>query len=190
MIIYKTTNLVNGKIYVGQSINPTNNYLGSGCLLHKAIKKYNKKNFKRETLEECSTIEELNKKEDYWIKKLKSKNKDIGYNIKDGGLNGLHSDETKKKIKKARQLQKFSEETRKKMSKAGKGRKKSEEHKRKIGEANKGKVYSIEIRKIMSEKKKELLKDKTKHPMFGKKHSEESKQKMRDARLGKKFPRK
>ena len=40
MIIYKTTNLVNGKIYIGQDSNNNPNYYGSGTLLHKAIKKY------------------------------------------------------------------------------------------------------------------------------------------------------
>jgi hypothetical protein len=52
-IIYKTTNLVNGKFYIGkhnQSTDLFDGYYGSGSLLKKAIKKYGKDNFIRETL--------------------------------------------------------------------------------------------------------------------------------------------
>ena len=46
MIIYKTTNLVNGKIYIGKDSKNNPNYLGSGNLLKKALIKYGKENFK------------------------------------------------------------------------------------------------------------------------------------------------
>lgn len=51
-IIYKTTNLINNKIYVGMHSTDTLNdgYLGSGWILKQAIKKYSKENFKREVL--------------------------------------------------------------------------------------------------------------------------------------------
>jgi hypothetical protein len=45
MIIYKTTNIINGKYYVGKDINNSESYLGSGVLLKRAIKKYGKENF-------------------------------------------------------------------------------------------------------------------------------------------------
>ena len=47
MIIYKTTNLINGKIYIGMSKNKKENYLGSGIYLKYAIDKYGKENFKK-----------------------------------------------------------------------------------------------------------------------------------------------
>lgn len=51
--IYKTTNLINQKYYIG--MHSTNNiddgYLGSGKKLYYAIKKYGKENFKREIIE-------------------------------------------------------------------------------------------------------------------------------------------
>jgi len=88
MIIYKTINLINGKIYVGQDSNNNPDYLGSGLLLEKAFEKYGKENFKKEILEECFSKEELNIREIFWIKELNSNNKDIGYNIAKGGLGG------------------------------------------------------------------------------------------------------
>ena len=42
-IIYKTTNLVNGKIYVGQTTRDDENYIGSGSVLLQAVKKYGRK---------------------------------------------------------------------------------------------------------------------------------------------------
>ena len=88
MIIYKTTNLVNGKIYIGQDSKNNPKYLGSGTILKKAIKKYGKDNFIKEIIDECTTIDELNRKEVYWIDKLDSTIRDIGYNISYGGEEG------------------------------------------------------------------------------------------------------
>jgi len=88
MIIYKTTNLINGKIYVGQTITDDPHYYGSGMMILWSIKKYGKENFKREILEECNDRNELNERERYWIKQLNSTNKDIGYNISMGGEQG------------------------------------------------------------------------------------------------------
>jgi group I intron endonuclease len=88
MIIYKTTNLINGKIYVGKDKNSNSYYLGSGFLLKQAIKKYGKCNFKKETIEECYDENTLNLKEKYWISELKSQTRRIGYNVADGGYGG------------------------------------------------------------------------------------------------------
>ena len=50
-VIYKVTNNVNGKIYIGKNATNNPHYFGSGIILRNAIKKYNKKNFKKEILE-------------------------------------------------------------------------------------------------------------------------------------------
>ena len=87
MIIYKTTNLINGKIYIGQTRKTAPSYYGSGTVIRHAIKKYGKENFSREILEECCTEKELNEREIYWIDFYDSCNPDIGYNILIGGAN-------------------------------------------------------------------------------------------------------
>jgi len=101
MIIYKTTNLINGKIYIGQDTNNNEKYLGSGKLLKMAIKKYGKSSFIKEIIDSTNNKEELNLKEIFWIKHLKSNDRSIGYNITEGGegiVGYKHSEEAKNKM--------------------------------------------------------------------------------------------
>lgn len=86
MVVYKITNLVNGKIYVGKSVRNPKNYYGSGKLIKQAIKKYGIENFQKEILETCDSLDHLSKREQYWINELNSKV--CGYNIADGGTGG------------------------------------------------------------------------------------------------------
>jgi hypothetical protein len=88
MIIYKTTNLVNGKIYIGQDRNNNPEYYGSGKNIILAIKKYDKINFTKEILEQCIDENHLCEREIYWIKYYNSTDKCIGYNISHGGKEG------------------------------------------------------------------------------------------------------
>lgn len=92
MYIYKTTNQINGKIYIGKCKKPANetlDYLGSGILLKKAIEKYGIENFKKEILDYASDLNSLNKKEIVWIKYTSSCDRNIGYNISKGGDGGF-----------------------------------------------------------------------------------------------------
>lgn len=88
MIIYKTTNLIDKKFYIGKDKYNNPNYIGSGKLLHKAIKKYGVENFQKEVIEECYTEEQLNEREKFWIKILNATDRKIGYNISIGGEGG------------------------------------------------------------------------------------------------------
>jgi group I intron endonuclease len=88
MIIYKTINLINNKIYIGKQKLYTISYFGSGKLIKAAIKKYGKQNFKKEIVQECFSLKELNEQETFWILKLESFKKEIGYNISFGGDGG------------------------------------------------------------------------------------------------------
>lgn len=94
-IIYKTTNQINGKIYVGQhkiespELSATfDGYLGSGKLLIRAVNKYGEENFYRETLELCYSKKLTDEREIYWIKELSATDRNIGYNIGLGGNGG------------------------------------------------------------------------------------------------------
>lgn len=77
--IYKITNLVNGKTYIGQSNNIERRFKehqqkgeSSRIPVDIAIKKYGKDMFSYDIVEECK-LEELNEKETYWIKKISYK---------------------------------------------------------------------------------------------------------------------
>ena len=98
-VIYKTTNLVNGKIYIGKDAKNRSTYFGSGTILKQAIKKYGVENFKKEILEVCENLKVLAEKEIYWIEKFDARNSSIGYNIAKGG-NGGDPDLCSKNIKK------------------------------------------------------------------------------------------
>lgn len=91
MYIYKTTNLINGKFYIGKcskSVNSSTKYFGSGNLLCKAINKYGIENFIKEILFETDNIDELNEKEKEYIDLLDACNRNIAYNIAKGGEGG------------------------------------------------------------------------------------------------------
>ena len=88
MIIYKITNQVNSKIYIGQDKHNNPNYLGSGKILHLAFKKYGAENFIKEIIEVCESKEHLDERERYWINFYKSTDRNIGYNIALGGDGG------------------------------------------------------------------------------------------------------
>ena len=86
--IYKITNLINHKIYIGQHYGyEDDSYMGSGELIKRAIIKYGKENFKKEIIEICQTASETNLKEDYYITFFNSYTPK-GYNIAVGGSGG------------------------------------------------------------------------------------------------------
>lgn len=90
MFIYKTTNLINDKKYIGLCSRKSGSkeYVGSGKLLRNAIKKYGINNFKRVILEECSNEVELRNAEIKWISYYNAVNDDSFYNLHAGGRGG------------------------------------------------------------------------------------------------------
>jgi len=97
--LYKTINLINGKYYYGKHSTDVvdDGYLGSGTILAMAIKKHGKHNFKREILEFCNDIEELNQKEKSMITESDVKSSKC-YNIALGGQGGNLGPIVNKKI--------------------------------------------------------------------------------------------
>jgi hypothetical protein len=57
-IVYKTTNLINGKMYIGVDSKNDKTYLGSGKILKKSISKYGIENFRKEIIMEFKTDKE------------------------------------------------------------------------------------------------------------------------------------
>lgn len=155
MIIYKATNIFNGKIYIGQttqkmSDRKTDHKLkaikhNSQNYFHRAIRKYGIDNFNWEIIDTAKDRDELNEKEKYWIEYYNSINYNIGYNSKTGGNQPKFNDEIKIKI-----------------GLSGKGKKRSEEFKEnlRINMSGKGNHF------------------------FGKKHTEETKEKISKSRKG------
>lgn len=87
--IYMTTNLVNGKKYIGKHKGEINDsYLGSGTLLLRAIKKYGKENFKKDILYISKNEKENSIKEREFIKYYNAVLDDNFYNIHEGGDGG------------------------------------------------------------------------------------------------------
>ena len=156
--IYKTTNNINGKIYIGQRFSNRRDieYLGSGKILKLAIKKYGKKNFTKEIIEICLTKSALDKREIYWIDFFDSRNRKIGYNITKGGGGTLG-------VKLV-----FTEEHKLNISKSKKGKTLTEEHKLSISK------YHADI-------------SGDKNPMFGKTHTKEVKELLKTINIGKKY---
>lgn len=87
--IYITTNILNGKRYIGQkkwdNASRWKSYLGSGYYLMKDIDKYGKENFNRDIVDYAFDLEELNKKERIWISEYDAVNSTDYYNAIDGG---------------------------------------------------------------------------------------------------------
>lgn len=88
--IYITTNLINGKRYIGQRkfSRKWQSYLGSGKIIKQALSKYGRENFYRDIVDIGYTSEELNNLEIEWINNYKAYESDDFYNIADGGKSG------------------------------------------------------------------------------------------------------
>lgn len=117
-MIYKITNNVNGKYYIGkhETCKVNDSYFGSGKLLDLAIIKYGKGSFTKDIIEYCTDADHLNCREIFWIKELNSVSPK-GYNINTGGKGGdtFTNDPNKEyrleQVRKARKAVKpFSEE--------------------------------------------------------------------------------
>lgn len=131
-VVYMHVNKINNKKYIGITQQKVKKRWQRGegyirCpLFYNAIKKYGWDNFNHEILFENLSKEDACRIETELIKFYKSNDRNLGYNISDGGncvWYGLH----------------HSEETKKKISTTHKGRKLSEEHKAKLSIASSGK---------------------------------------------------
>lgn len=97
--IYKTTNLINQKQYIGKHYGELNDsYLGSGKLIKKAIEKYGKENFKKEILYIAKDNDEANIKEKEFIKIYNAVKDANFYNLHEGGDGGNNNQKISKSL--------------------------------------------------------------------------------------------
>ena len=93
MIIYKITNLINQKIYIGLTTCTLKERWQNhkGCVksdprhLYRSMRKYGIENFKIEIVEETDSLEKLAQLEDYYINLYNSRDPNVGYNLSAGG---------------------------------------------------------------------------------------------------------
>ena len=138
--IYCIRNLINGKCYVGRSIDIIERFrshkrMYDNCSIHHAIAKYSVGNFAFEILELCSE-EILDTRESQWIATLNSISPH-GYNETSGGIHGQQSIETRRK-----------------RSESLMGHPVSDYVKQRVSEANKGRKHTLETRLRWSEQRK------------------------------------
>lgn len=183
--IYKTTNLINNKIYIGQKKSNffVPSYFGSGTIIKRAVDKYGIDNFKIEIVQWCKNREELNNAEIYWIKTLKSQfGFGNGYNICDGGYfsdsftHNPNKEAIRLKMSIANTGRKHTDEWKKKASKRvsgkgnpmhgvtspAKGKVMSDKQKRKISESNKNKKFTKEEKELRTKRHKETVRNRSK----------------------------
>jgi len=181
--IYKITNTINQKVYIGQTKDPKRRWYSHRTTANKkpkyvinlAMNKYGLENFIFEVIASCFDQEAANESEEIIINQYQSKNPEFGYNIQSGGkvVSGWHHTE-KSKLKcsethSSPELLEIHQEAGQKLlewreqnghPKPHLGKKFSDNHKNKLSESHKGQTC----------------------PMKGRKHSEETKQKMRLAK--------
>jgi hypothetical protein len=194
MFVYQITNTVNGKRYVGQTVQSLSRRWAQHCksagccALNNAIKKYGPDNFSIEAICEPPTTELMNELEVYYIQRYNSLTPN-GYNLMTGGPAPRHSEETRRKLSIFNQGKVIPEETRKKMSESKIGVRPSEESCKKMSESRMGFRPTKESRKKMSESKTgislpEETRKKISRSLMGIKPSEETRKKISLANKG------
>ena len=186
MIIYKITNKINGKVYIGQTIkNKEDRWRdhvyksehGGVYAISNAIRKYGKDNFNVELISRCDNIKQLNQREVKYIQ-LYNSLCPSGYNIEIGGKNKILHQSTKDKISKTLKGRKRKKSSILKQMKTRK--------ERNIAPPTLGVKFS---EKFKQQKRDELLNriKNGQHPAKGVKHSDISKRNMAIASGAKEF---
>lgn len=214
MIIYKIANKFNGKIYIGQTKNSlrvrVGAHLNADSLIGRALRKYGMDLFTITAVALAISRQELDEKEQYWIKELNSEHPN-GYNLTLGGGGGNSKARTEEwKREKSKKMTGDNNpakrlEVRNRISIAAKGKVFSEEHIQRLSESHMGHIHSKDCKQKIGiasvgerngmygkhhsvETRQKIKNTKAANPqippMLGRHHSEETKEKIRAALMG------
>ena len=145
-LIYKITNMVNGKVYIGQTVQTLiarwKQHIkemehGSNYIFHNALRKYGPASFEKTLLCFCESIEELNAKEREYCT-LYNAMSPHGYNLRAGNGKGATSEELKEKIRAGLKGKAVYQEAVRASVAVRTGKALTPEHKAKISAGNKG----------------------------------------------------
>lgn len=190
MYIYKITNTINNKVYIGQTHDVAKRWYkhnynaksGRKGHLYDAMRKYGLENFTIEVIEECFD-DFVDDRERYWIAFYNSTDKQFGYNKTFGGQNAYtwdfldDRDTSSKRLSDSLKGHSVSMDTRKRLSQAFKNRIISDEQRQKISNTLKEGYKSGRIKVIVPP-----------HPdRTGIPHTKEAKEKMSKWRTGKTY---
>lgn len=122
--VYEHVNKINGKRYIGQTIERDvqtrwkygNGYVGSPYF-NNSIKKYGWNNFEHNIIATDLSVDEANKMEYELIEKYQTTDTRFGYNIMPGGRNSPMPEEIRRKISESKMGHFVSDETKRKISK-------------------------------------------------------------------------
>ena len=187
--IYCITNMVNGKVYIGQTNSLKNRKAkhlcgarnGKNHPLYDSIRKHGESVFVFHVLEEC-TDDAVDEHERYWIDHFQSRDRRFGYNLESGGCKGKKlSDETRQKISKAKKGKCLSLETRKRMSESRKGKRHSAETRCKMSATQKRRSHLRSAGWHHSEETKRKIAKAVKGKLKGRKLSMETRMKLSEA---------
>ena len=175
--LYKIVNTLNGKVYIGQTVNTGRRWSDHKWLskhkqeqyIHRAMNKYGIEKFEYVIIAVCRSSEDANDIEKTLIEQYRSRNQEFGYNIAPGGETpwnkGLspeqqpmygkhHSEESRKKISEGnigKKMSPHTDEWKQKCTEWLTGRPVSEETGEKLSNSNKGLKRSEQTRKRISE---------------------------------------
>ena len=166
--VYRITNILNGKIYIGKTKQnpPVRRWAehtsdsrkeNPKMYIHRAMKKYGIENFLFEVIAQYKTHDDLCQGEVAIISQYNSNSREYGYNLTNGGEGPEWTDERKSQ---------FSEKMK--------------------GEGNLffGKKHTEETKQLLSEIRKEEYSNPENHPWYGRKHTEETKLKISESKIG------
>lgn len=176
--IYKITNIINNKIYIGQTKNSPKrrwiehkrDYKEGVTYLYNAMKKHGIDNFKFEVIESDVPTEQLNDREIYWIKEFETfSDYGKGYNLTKGGGQNLEISETTREKHRNNVLNGVTGHTHLPRELVY-----TESVRKRMSESQKKRVYSEEE---LRKRRENTLKGEE-NPFYGKHHSQETKNKL------------